>query len=185
MKAVCIIGSPRKNGSTAYLVDTFIKGLSKKFEVVRYCIGDMNIHYCKGCKACYIDGKCIQKDDVEQMVINILTADLVLIATPSYWGDVTGQLKTFFDRSTPYGNTNPNRKLQSSGAKGIAVSIRAGKTETENQRILDSLEHYFGHMIETIAKISVCDVDSLEDLLKKQQEKIEEIYQLGLKISLL
>ena len=58
MKAVCIIGSPRENGS-------------------------------------YIDGKCIQNDDVEQMVINILTADIVLIATPSYWGDVTGQLKTF------------------------------------------------------------------------------------------
>ena len=96
MKAVCVIGSPRENGSTAYLVDTFIKGLSRKdFEVVRYCIGDMDIQYCKGCKACYIDGKCIQNDDVEQMVINILTADLVLIVTPSYWGDVTGQLKTF------------------------------------------------------------------------------------------
>ena len=65
MKAVCIIGSPRENGS-------------------------------------YIDGKCIQNDDVEQMVISILTADLVLIVTPSYWGDVTGQLKTFFDRNTPY-----------------------------------------------------------------------------------
>ncbi len=144
MKAVCIIGSPRENGS-------------------------------------YIDGKCIQNDDVEQMVINILTADLVLIVTPSYWGDVTGQLKTFFDRNTPYGNTNPNRKFQSSGAKGIAISVRAGKTETENQRILDSIEHYFGHMeIEIIAKISVCEVDSLEDLLKKQQEKIDEIYQLGL-----
>lgn len=99
-------------------------------------------------------------------------------------GDVTGQLKTFFDRNTPYGNTNPNRKFQSSGAKGIAISIRAGKTEAENQRILDSIEHYFRHMeIETIARISVCEVDSLDDLLKKRQEKIEEIFQLGLKLS--
>ena len=54
-------------------------------------------------------------------------ADFVVIAAPSYWAEVPGQLKVFFDRSTPYGDTNPSRRLwRKKPAKGIAIAVRAG-----------------------------------------------------------
>ena len=79
MKAVCIIGSPRTNGSTAYLVDKVIEGMKEtNIQTKRYCLGDLKINYCCGCKHCYKMGICIQNDDVQkhcigfQMSINTL-----------------------------------------------------------------------------------------------------------------
>lgn len=78
-----------------------------------------------------------------------------MIALPSYWADVPGQLKTFFDRNTPYGDTNDNRILKAS-------------------------KHIKG--IETVKRISICETDTLNDLLEKHQTEIREILEFGKKI---
>jgi len=181
MKITCIVGSARSNGSTAYLINKFIEGTGGSAEICKYCIGEKNINFCRGCKSCYIDGQCIQPDDVRQIVTDILSADLVVVAAPSYWADVPGQLKTFFDRCTPYGNTNPKRTLKADKQiKGIAIAVRAGVRESENELILNSIEHFFGHLdIETVKRISVCKTDSLNDLLKLHKNEIEQVFMLG------
>lgn len=177
MKAVCIVGSPRKNGSTALIAETFAKAFEEKFyDVRRFFLGESDIKYCMGCKKCYENGRCIQKDDVEEIVLSILDADYVVVVTPSYWGDVTGQLKVLFDRSTPFCNTNPSRTVEYTYAKGIAVSVRAGTHKEENEKILDTIAHYFGHMeIDTIVRLSICGVDSVEDLISKHRDILEGI----------
>ena len=181
MKITCVIGSARNNGSTAYLIDKFIEGTDGKAKICRHCIGDKNIKFCRGCKMCYTNGECVQSDDVKQVVEDILSSDLVVIAAPSYWADVPGQLKTFFDRCTPYGNTNPAIKLKADKQiSGIAVAVRAGVRESENELILNSIEHYFGHMgIKTFRRISFCKTDSLNDLLQFHKNEIEEMVLLG------
>ncbi|MDE6069195.1 MAG: NAD(P)H-dependent oxidoreductase, partial [Treponemataceae bacterium] len=76
MKATCINGSARNNGSCAHLIESFISGVKEKnknAEVVKYCVGDADLHFCKGCKKCYIDGECVQDDDVKKIVGDILT----------------------------------------------------------------------------------------------------------------
>ena len=181
MKAVCIIGSPRNDGSTALIVDSFIKGLiENEFSVKRYCLGMCKINYCLGCKKCYIDGKCVQKDDVEKIVRDICGADIVLIASPSYWGDITGQLKVFFDRNTPYGDTNENRiTYPCKAAYGISVSLRAGRSEKENIHILESIEHYYGHLgITPVGRLEFREIDTVSDL-KNQAGSLEKAYLMG------
>lgn len=182
MKAVCIVGSARNNGSSNYLIDMIIKGMAENgIESKKYCVGDMNINYCLGCKKCYTDGKCVQNDDVYKIVSDILSSDYVVIAAPSYWADVPGQLKVFFDRNTPFGDTNPNRILMAEKKiKGIAIAVRAGVRQAENDLILNSIEHYFGHLgIETVKKFSVLQTNTLDDLLTKHKDKINEIYEAG------
>lgn len=179
MKATCIVGSARSNGSVAYLIDTVIKGLKENgCEVKKYNIGEANIKFCRGCKNCYTDGKCIINDDVKIIVKDILTSDYVFIASPSYWAYLPAQLKTFIDRNTPYGDTNPNRILTTNKQpKGIAIAVRAGTREHENNLILDAIEHYFGHLgIEPIKRVSICETDSLEDLLSKHKTQIDKLY---------
>lgn len=181
MKVTCIIGSARNNGSSAYLTQRFIDGLNGRAEVKKYCVGDMNIGFCKGCKSCYVTGVCVQNDDVKGAVEDIMSSDYVFMVAPSYWAGVPGQLKTFFDRTTPYGDTNPKRIVcPKEGAKGIAVAVRAGTREAENALILDSIEHYFGHLgIQTVKRISILQTDTLDDLLQKHGEEIEQIFLLG------
>lgn len=110
MKALCICASPRHNGSCSFILDCFINGfISEENTAEKVCISDVDIQYCRGCKKCYENGICIQKDGVLNLVKKMLDSDIVVIAAPSYWADVPGQLKTFFDRNTPFGDTNPNR----------------------------------------------------------------------------
>ena len=182
MKATCINGSASKNGSCAILIEAIAQGIIESSgEVVKYCAGDMDLHFCKGCKKCYADGICVQSDDVQKVVKDMLTSDFVVIVAPSYWAGVPAQLKALIDRTTPYGNTNPNRILKAEKPiKGIAVAVRAGVREQENALILDAIEHYFGHLgIEIIKRVSVIRTDTPEDLTMKNRDKIEELYLLG------
>lgn len=185
MKVTCINGSARNDGSCAYLIGKFIDGFNQGVEIATHCVGDADLHYCKGCKKCYADGECVQSDGVQDIVGDILTSDIVLIAAPSYWAGVPAQLKTLFDRTTPYGDTNPNRILKADKPiKGIAVAVRAGVREEENELILDAIEHYFGHLgIETVKRISVTKTDTVNDLLANHADTIEQIGGLGKMVS--
>lgn len=182
MKVTCINGSARSNGSCAYLIDSFIKGaVENNAEVVKYCVGDADLHFCKGCKKCYIDGCCVQKDDVQNIVADILSSDIAVIAAPSYWADVPAQLKTLFDRTTPYGDTNPNRIMTANkNIKGVAIAVRAGVREQENEAILHSIAHYFGHLgIDTVERISITQTEKLDDLINDHRDAVVHIFELG------
>lgn len=87
----------------------------------------MDIQYCRGCKKCYENGICIQKDGVLNLVKKMLDSDIVVIAAPSYWADVPGQLKTFFDRNTPFGDTNPNRIVKAKKTSAWCIHCRQSR----------------------------------------------------------
>ncbi len=186
MKATCIIGSPRANGSCAHLIGAFARGLTESgCEVQIYCVGQSDIRYCVGCKRCYETGRCFQTDDVPRILEDVLCSDIVCIAAPSYWADVPGQLKVLFDRSTPYGDTNPNRALRAERPiKGVAIAVRAGVRESENELLLSAISHYFGHLgIETEERISIRETDTLEDLMARHAGDIERVYRLGRRLA--
>lgn len=101
MKKIMILnGSPRKNGKTASLVKAFIEGAeSAGNEIKEMYIDGMNIKSCKACEACSRNGgHCPQKDDMEIINEAYLWADVIVFASPMYWGTITGQLKTTVDR---------------------------------------------------------------------------------------
>ena len=181
MKVTCINGSPRNNGSSALIIDKIIEGVKSERNIIvkKYCLGDLKINYCVGCKKCYEDGKCIQCDDFGIITNDLFDSDLVVIASPSYWGDITGQLKVFFDRNTPFCDTNEKRLFYPKNRKGVSVAIRAGQTERENVHIIQSIEHYFGHLgIAPIANIGISGVNTIQDLYEKEDE-ILRAFELG------
>ncbi len=145
--AICIIGSPAANGSTVQVVEHIIAGLADAgIESEAYLLHDMNIAFCRGCKACEATAQCVQRDDMDILTAALLAADIVLLASPSYWGDITAQLKTFIDRCTPLCDTRPGGTMVPSGKRGIAVAIRAGQSKGENQHLLATMHHFFSHL---------------------------------------
>ena len=169
MKAVCIMGSPKTKGSTATIVSEIIRALeSNAVQTILYQLGELDIGYCCGCKSCDITGKCVQTDDVHKIIHDVFEAQLVIVASPSYWGDVTGQLKVFIDRCTPYCNTNSARVSISSLTKGVAIAIRAGGNNQENMSLVHTIEHFLGHLdIPLISHFTVEGVNSENDLLHR------------------
>ena len=101
MKKILILnGSPRRSGRTASLVRAFAEGAESAGNEVRELYLDgMDIHGCRACEACSKNGGfCPQRDDMEQVNEAYLWADVVVFASPMYWGTFTGQLKTCIDR---------------------------------------------------------------------------------------
>jgi multimeric flavodoxin WrbA len=178
VRAVCIIGSPREEGNTAFIVGQIGASMREQgAEVICHVLSKLSIGYCQGCRTCEQSGRCVQRDDMDRVIADLMDADVVLVASPSYWGDVTGQLKVFIDRCLPLCNAQTGTTTMPSGKVGVAVAIRAGSRKAENQHIIDTIEHYFGHLgIEPVARFTAERIDAISDFRK---EYIAEARQLG------
>lgn len=94
--------SPRVGGNSEVLADEFIKGASEAgHEIEKICLHDKKIEFCRGCLSCQKTGKCIIHDDVEAMIGKLRRADAVVFATPIYFYEMSGQMKTLLDRTNP------------------------------------------------------------------------------------
>ena len=101
MKNILVISaSPRKNGNSDILCDEFVRGATEAGHAVeKIRLAEVNLGYCTGCYACQKLHRCVQKDDGNALVEKMLSADVVVLATPVYFYSMDAQLKTLIDRT--------------------------------------------------------------------------------------
>ena len=81
------------------LADKFVEGAKAAGnDVEKISLVGKDIQFCKGCFACQKLGRCIIKDDVNDILAKVLEADVVCWATPIYYYEMSGQMKTLIDR---------------------------------------------------------------------------------------
>ena len=99
-KVLIISSSPRKGGNSDLLCDGFEKGaLEAGNEVEKIFLKDKTVHPCTGCSVCSLHKKpCPQKDDAAGIIGKMLTADVIVMATPVYFYTMSAQMKTLIDR---------------------------------------------------------------------------------------
>lgn len=102
-KIVIISSTPRKNGNSDILCDEFMKGASEAgHQVEKIRLSEKEINYCTGCCSCINKpGKCVQPDDMNDILEKLLEADIMVFASPVYFRSFNGQMKTFIDRVCP------------------------------------------------------------------------------------
>lgn len=101
-KILVLSTSPRIGGNSEILADEFIRGAREAgHETEKIGLFDKTIEFCKGCLACQQTGKCILHDDAEAIVEQMRQADVVVFATPVYFYEMSGQMKTLLDRTNP------------------------------------------------------------------------------------
>ncbi len=102
MKAVSFLGSPRINGNTAALLDAVIAGMKSSGDIQNEHIflHEKKISPCNGCNGCKKNetGKCVVKDEMQEIYPVIEKSDIIILATPIYWWSVTAQMKLLIDR---------------------------------------------------------------------------------------
>jgi multimeric flavodoxin WrbA len=115
MKILCVLGSPRPNGNSATIAKRFIEtARSLGAEVQNFELNKMNYRGCQGCGSCKTKtDKCATKDDLTAVLDAIPNSDVILVSSPVYYQEVTGQVKSFIDRLYAF---MPPNYLQS-GAK--------------------------------------------------------------------
>lgn len=102
-KNVLVIStSPRKNGNSALMAEEFARGAQEAGNVVEnISLHDKTISFCKGCLTCQKTQRCVIHDDADSIAQKMLTADVIVFATPIYYYEMSGQMKTMLDRGNP------------------------------------------------------------------------------------
>jgi multimeric flavodoxin WrbA len=103
MKKVLIIStSPRKGGNSDTLADQSAKGVAEAGnDVEKISLADKNIGFCKGCLVCQKTKRCVIRDDADAIEQKMEQADVLVFATPIYYYEMCGQMKTMLDRGNP------------------------------------------------------------------------------------
>ena len=101
-KVLILSASFRKHGNSDTLCDKFMEGAKEAGnEVEKIYINDKQINYCRGCGVCNNTHKCVQKDDMAVILDKMIEADVIVLATPVYFYNMNGQMKTLIDRTVP------------------------------------------------------------------------------------
>ncbi|MDO5861585.1 MAG: flavodoxin family protein [Thermoplasmata archaeon] len=102
-KILIIDGSPRRGGNTDILCDSFATGARENgSEVETIYPSRMKIAYCTGCDRCIETGRCVHKDDMEEVRDKMLSADIIVFAAPVYFYTIPAQIKVLIDRMVPF-----------------------------------------------------------------------------------
>jgi len=141
MKAIAINGSPRKSGNTEQLLNHVLEPLKAAgWETEHIQIGGKNIRGCMACAKCREtkDNECIIKNDIlNDVFAKMLEADAIILGSPTYFTDVTSEMKALIDRSGYVAIANGRAFKGKIGAAVVAVR-RGGAVH-----VYDSINHMF------------------------------------------
>ncbi len=130
MKILGIEGSPRRDGNTEKLVRKILEGAEDggaRTEFIK--LSDLLLNFCRGCGTCRATGKCVQKDDMDQVVDAIQESDVIVLGSPVYVWQVTGTTKVFMDRLCRL--LTPEYKSRLVGEKKIAFAYTQGNPDAD------------------------------------------------------
>ena len=183
MKILALQGSPRKNGNTATLMNSFLKGMldlgGHEIEVVH--LNDKNINPCKGCESCkeLKDRYCVNNDHMTALYPKFIDADLIVFASPVYWWSISSQLKLFVDRL--YALIWDDKKA-CFASKRIVIILTFGDGEPCPGadlvvKMFEEISRYLGMKIVGIMRYS-----SGERHVSECKQKLDEAYEMGLRM---
>jgi multimeric flavodoxin WrbA len=140
VKVIAINGSPRKNGNTQRLIENVLEPLRESgytTEVVH--IGGTSIQGCRACMKCkeLKNNRCsIETDLLNDTIQKVFQADLLILASPTYFADITSEMKAFIDRMGYVSGAN-GRLLEKKIGTALVAVRRGGSIHA-----FDSMMHF-------------------------------------------
>lgn len=102
MTIVVLNASPRPKGTVSTLLRAVVDGVGADHDARWIDLPRLKVKPCTGCVRCRPDGGCVLPEDDGHAVARLIEeADALIVGTPTYWGNMSGQLKVLFDRLVP------------------------------------------------------------------------------------
>lgn len=99
-KVLVISTSLRPNSNSEALADAFLRGAQEAGnETEKVTLRNKDVRFCMGCLACQSLGRCVIRDDTQEITQKMHDADVIVFATPIYYYEMAGQMKTLLDRA--------------------------------------------------------------------------------------
>lgn len=179
MKIVAVYGSARKNGNGAALVERAINNFADKNpEVKRYHLPEMDIKSCMGCFACRKKEMCVRKDDMNDLLKDIIESDFVIFNSPLYMYDASASFRLMLNRMYPmlggepgkYTKRHPHKKCMIIMTQG-APTIMFRRAHKVVKKIIES----FGFDVCGLVRIGFANDRKASEKNIKVQAKIDKI----------
>ncbi|MFC2020751.1 flavodoxin family protein [Chloroflexota bacterium] len=132
MKAIGVVGSPRKKGNTEFLTQHTLKAIAEEgVDTELISLAGLDIRPCTACMVCREEEGCPIDDDLFPLYSKIKEAEAIILASPVYFGSATAILKAFMDR---VGYISGRRRVFAGKVGGpLVVARRAGQNFTHAQ----------------------------------------------------
>lgn len=184
MKALVILGSPRKKGNSETLAQTVLDGVQEKKNcTVEYVyLHGLKLSPCLGCGGCEKTGNCVVKDDMTELYEKVDQADILFLVTPIYFYGPSAQIKTFIDRFQARWSRKYllNQSLRADeNRKGYLIATAATKGPKVFESSVLIAKSYFDTIdIEYSGDFLVRSVDE-RGAMKKNEAKLEDALKFG------
>lgn len=182
MKITVITGSARKNGTSNYMADEFIRGAEESgHEVYRFDSARKEVKHCLGCNVCGMGGvnekgeikSCIHKDDFVELREHLLNSDVIVFVTPMYYFGMSSTLKKVIDRFYSI-----DTQLKEKTNKGILISVQHAPVEAVKDPINAHYQAILSWLnMKNAGVINAIGIESVEHL--KQTPYPKQAYELG------
>jgi multimeric flavodoxin WrbA len=149
MKITCVLGSPRETGNSSTIASRFCgKAEELGAEVKTFVLNQLQYQGCQGCMACKTKlDRCILEDDLTEVLEAVRETDVLVLASPVYFWDISGQLKTFMDRTYSYlvpdFHTNPIKSRLAPGKKLVFILTQGNPDEEMFTNIFPKFDYFF------------------------------------------
>lgn len=153
MKVVGFVGSPREGGNTDILVNEVLSGAAEKGADTKvFHLNTLNIKGCQACYHCKSHEGCAIQDDMQSLYDEIIQADAIVLGTPIYMWQMTGQTKIFLDRF--YALINSDLAPKHDGKKEMVFVVAQGAGEA------NAFKSYIEHTVNMFnyGKLHVSDI---------------------------
>ncbi|HEY48504.1 MAG TPA: flavodoxin family protein [Dehalococcoidia bacterium] len=186
MKVLGIMGSPRIGGNTDLLLDEALRGAeSQGADTEKIVVDKLKISPCREYYGCLRDGNCVISDDMDDIYLKLLEADLVIVASPMFFYGLTAQVKALIDRCQALWARRYVLKQSppDSTRKGafIAVGATKGKQLFDGSKL--TLKYFFEAIgVDYADELLVRGVDKRGDI-KKHPTALQDALELGKRLA--
>jgi len=181
-KIVCIHGSPRPDGNSSTLANAFCSAATRAGATVNtHRLYDLNYRGCVNLFHCKTGSdQCGQRDDLTTVLKHIEQADVVVLASPVYFTDVTGPMKSCIDRWFSFfvpQYVTAERKSRLPGGKKLVFIQTQGEGADRYRDLLEKYDHSFSLLgfqdsvlIRAAGVREPEDLDAHEGLIRQSRE---------------
>jgi multimeric flavodoxin WrbA len=185
LKVLGIMGSPRIKGNTDLLLDEALRGAAERgAEVEKIVVDKLSITPCKEYYACLRDGKCVIRDDMDEIYGKILAADAIIVASPIFFYAVSAQTLAFISRCQAlWARKYVLKDLDIPVKKGAFIGVGA----TRGAKLFDgpklTVDYFFKAInAEYTAELLVRGVDKRGEI-KDHPEALSGAFELGKRLA--
>jgi multimeric flavodoxin WrbA len=183
MRVLGIMGSPRRHSNTEILLDKALEGAGEAgAEIEKVLISKLRISPCLEIYACFKDGNCTIRDDMQALYDKLLEADHIVFASPIFFYGVTGQAKAVIDRCQALWarrHVLGMGKEDKRARRGMFISVGA----TRGERLFDgavlTVKYFFDAVgVRYSGDLLVRGVDNKAQI-REQPAALEDAFRLG------